>query len=284
MQVLTGITGFEVADQGLSPLLQVEDDETKSYSRLISVTRAASGGTVGAVLKNTAGTGAARLQLDANASGGLAQLEVASAGGCTLYAPNQEIWLRTSGAAPLVIETDSDVTVNYGLNYLSDSRVKENVRDADLGELQAIFDAAVPKRYDRTDVAHKDWLGFLAQHFEAPKDASRRSKAHDPRIKDVDGGPSWTLARSEWQPWKSRKARLSLGPRSNPSIDRGGDLPAQVWRNAVQLALACGSSARFFPCSGCCPSAPPQGDGPAPWTAAKSADRSLGHPVQVSLR
>ena len=84
MQVLTGITGFEVADQGLSPLLQVEDDETKSYSRLISVTRAASGGTVGAVLKNTAGTGVARLQLDANASGGLAQLEVASGGGCSV--------------------------------------------------------------------------------------------------------------------------------------------------------------------------------------------------------
>ena len=168
MQLLTGITGLEVADQGLSPLLRVEDDETKSYSRLISVTRAAVGGTVGAVLKNTAGTGFARLQLDANASGGFAQLEVASAGGCTLYAPNQEIWLqnRTSGAAPLVIETDSDVTVNYGFNNLSDSKVKENIRDADLGELQAIFDAAAPKRYDRTDVAHRDRLGFLAQDFE----------------------------------------------------------------------------------------------------------------------
>ena len=72
---------------------------------------------VGAVLKNTAGTGFARLQLDANNSTGrgLVRLEAASAEGCTLDAPNQEIWLqnRTSGAAPLVIETDSDVTVNF---------------------------------------------------------------------------------------------------------------------------------------------------------------------------
>ena len=117
---------------------------------MISVTRPATGGVVGAVLKNTAGTGFARLQLDANGSTG--------AGGCTLDAPNQEIWLqnRTSGAAPLVVETDSDVTVNYGFNNLSDTKVKENIRDADLGDLLAIFDAATPKRYDRVDVAHKD--------------------------------------------------------------------------------------------------------------------------------
>ena len=158
-RIFTGVTGLEVSDQSLNPLLQVED-ETKSYSRLISVTRAATGGVVGAVLKNTAGTGFARLQLDANGSTGLVRLEAASAGGCTLDAPNQEIWLqnRTSGAAPLVVETDSDVTVNYGFNNLSDTKVKENIRDADLGELLAIFDAATPKRYDRVDVAHKDSL------------------------------------------------------------------------------------------------------------------------------
>ena len=124
MRIFTGVTGLEVSDQSLNPLLQVEDDETKSYSRLISVTRAATGGVVGAVLKNTAGTGFARLQLDANGSTGLVRLEAASAGGCTLDAPNQEIWLqnRTSGAAPLVVETDSDVTVNYGFNNLSDTK------------------------------------------------------------------------------------------------------------------------------------------------------------------
>ena len=168
MRIFTGSTGLEVSDQSLNPLLQVEDDETKSLSRLISVTRSATGGVVGAVLKNTAGTGFARLQLDANNSTGLVRLEAASAGGCTLDAPNQEIWLqnRTSGAAPLVIETDSDVTVNYGFNNLSDAKVKENIRDADLGELLAIFNAATPKRYDRVDVSHKGRLGFLAQDFE----------------------------------------------------------------------------------------------------------------------
>ena len=64
-----------------------------------------------------------------------------------------------------MIETDSDVTVNYGFNNLSDAKVKENIRDADLGELLAIFNAATPKRYDRVDVPHKDRLGFLAQDF-----------------------------------------------------------------------------------------------------------------------
>ncbi|CAE7476412.1 unnamed protein product, partial [Symbiodinium necroappetens] len=73
--LFTGTTGLEVTDQSLNPP-QVEDDETKSLSRLIS---------------NTAGTGFARLQLDANTATGFEQLEVASAGGCTLNAPGQEI-------------------------------------------------------------------------------------------------------------------------------------------------------------------------------------------------
>ena len=113
-------------------MLQVEDDKTRSYCRLISVTRAAR--RAGDCLKNTAGTGFARLQLDANGSTGLVWLKAASAGGCTLHAPNQEIWLqnRTSGATSLVVETDSDVTVNYGFNNLSDTEVKDNIRDADL--------------------------------------------------------------------------------------------------------------------------------------------------------
>ena len=90
MRLFTGTTGLEVTDQSLNPLLQVEDDETKSLSRVLSVTRAATGGVVGAVLKNTAGTGWARLQLDANGSTGFAQLEVGSTGDCMLYAPNQD--------------------------------------------------------------------------------------------------------------------------------------------------------------------------------------------------
>ena len=49
---------------------------------------------------------------------------------------------------------------------MSDARLKENIREADLEELQAIFDKAVPKCYDRTDVPHKSRLGFVAQDFE----------------------------------------------------------------------------------------------------------------------
>ncbi|CAE7780885.1 unnamed protein product, partial [Symbiodinium necroappetens] len=104
-------------------------------------------GVVGAVLKNTAGTGFARLQLDANAALGFAQLEVASTGGCTLNAPGQEIWLqnRVTGQAPLIVETNSD---------------------ADLEALQAIFDRAEPKIYDRSDAEMTDRRGFLAQDFQ----------------------------------------------------------------------------------------------------------------------
>ena len=60
----------------------------------------------------------------------------------------------------------ADLTYNYGLIALRDARLKENIREADLEELQAIFDKAVPKCYDRTDVPHKSWLGFVAQDFE----------------------------------------------------------------------------------------------------------------------
>ena len=56
------------------------------------------------------------------------------------------------------------VTTAYGQNDLSDEKVKQNIRDADLEELQAIFDRAAPKRYDRADTDQKDRLGFLAHH------------------------------------------------------------------------------------------------------------------------
>ena len=51
-------------------------------------------------------------------------------------------------------------------NDLSDEKVKQNIRDADLDELQAIFDRAAPKRYDRADVDQKDRLDFLAQDLQ----------------------------------------------------------------------------------------------------------------------
>ena len=45
-------------------------------------------------------------------------------------------------------------------------RIKQNVRDADLEELQAIFAGVAPKRYDRVNADLKDCLGFIAQDFE----------------------------------------------------------------------------------------------------------------------
>ena len=63
-----------------------------------------------------------------------------------LNAPGQEIWLQNR-------LTNGIVTTAYGQNDLSDKKVKQNVRDADLEELQAIFDRAAPKRYDRADGA-----------------------------------------------------------------------------------------------------------------------------------
>ena len=43
--------------------------------------------------------------------------------------------------------------------------MKANIRDADTEWLQAVFDKAEPKNYDRTDIDHKDRLGFLADDF-----------------------------------------------------------------------------------------------------------------------
>ena len=63
---------------------------------------------------------------------GFAQLEVDGAGGCMqnqARAPRRWSWRLG----------------NYGLNALSDARLKENIREADLEELQAIFDKAVPR-------------------------------------------------------------------------------------------------------------------------------------------
>ena len=140
---------------------------------------------VQSMVTNTSGTGVSRLQLTANGGTGLVQLEAAPFSGC---APGQEIWLqnRVSGQAPLIVETDSDVTVTYGFNNPSHARVKNNIRDADLDELQAIFDRATPQRYDRTDCDQRDRLGFLARDFEGPQEG-RRGAAH-PGLHQAHGG------------------------------------------------------------------------------------------------
>ena len=163
-----GTTGTRVLDASNNEMLKIEADETQCLTRVLSVTNSASASTTGLVIKNTATAGTARLQLDANTATGFAQLEVAPTGNCTLNAPRQEIWLqnRLTSQAPLIVETNGIVTTAYGQNDLSDEKVKQNIRDADLDELQAIFDRAAPKRYDRADVDQKDRLGFLAQDLQ----------------------------------------------------------------------------------------------------------------------
>ena len=118
-------------------MLKIEADETQCLTRVLSVTNSAAASTTGLVIKNTATTGTARLQLDANTTTGFAQLEVAPTGNCTLNVPGQEIWLqnRLTGQAPLIVETNGIVTTAYGQNDLSDEKVKQNIRDADLDEL-----------------------------------------------------------------------------------------------------------------------------------------------------
>ena len=62
-----GTAGTRVLDASNNEMLKIDADETNS----------ASASTTGLVIKNTATTGTARLQLDANTATGFAQLEVA---------------------------------------------------------------------------------------------------------------------------------------------------------------------------------------------------------------
>ena len=55
------------------------------------------------------------------------------------------------------METNGIVTSQ---NDLSDKKVIRNVRDADLDELQTIFDRATPKRYDRVGKGLGGTLSF----------------------------------------------------------------------------------------------------------------------------
>ena len=137
------------------------------------------------MLKNTAASGVARVQLDANNSTSFAQLEVASAGGCTLNAPEQQTSLQNqAGTAPVVVETDGDLTYNYGLNALSDARLKENSRKADLEELQAIFDAAAPKCYEPHRRAAQEPAGLRGPGFRGRRRHGHRA-ARGPRADDA---------------------------------------------------------------------------------------------------
>ena len=71
-----GTTGTRVIDASNNEMLKIEADETQCLTRVLSVTNSAPASTTGLVIKNTATTGVARLQLDANTATGFAQLEV----------------------------------------------------------------------------------------------------------------------------------------------------------------------------------------------------------------
>ena len=90
-----GTTGTRVMDGSNNELFKIEAAETQCLTRILSVTDSAPASVAGAVLKNTASSGVARLQLDANNSTGFARLDVDSAGGCTrqLWVMNQQCGL-----------------------------------------------------------------------------------------------------------------------------------------------------------------------------------------------
>ena len=166
-----GTTGTRVLDASNNEMLKIEADETQCLT------------TTGLVIKNTATTGTARLQLDANTA----------TGNCTLNAPGQEIWLqnRLTGQAPLIVETNGIVTTAYGQNDLSDEKVKQNIRDADLDELQAIFDQAAPKtlrsgRRRPEGPAGLSGPGPAARRRYRKDDAGRQG-ASDPGLRQADG-------------------------------------------------------------------------------------------------
>ena len=134
----------------------VESDETQCLSRVL-VSHSAAGGVVGVVLKNTASTGVARCSWTPTpppASRSWRWWRLATAPSTRR---DRRSGCRT--ASRVIIETDGVVTTAYGQNDLSDEKVKQNVRDADLDELQVIVDRAVPKRYDRADVCQTRLLG-----------------------------------------------------------------------------------------------------------------------------
>ena len=63
------------------------------------------------------------------------------------------------------------ITTSYGQNDLSDAKIKENIRDADVEEMQSIFDRAMPKRYDRIDT---DLSKNLQTRVEALESQSKK--------------------------------------------------------------------------------------------------------------
>ena len=163
-------------------MLKIKADETQRLTRVLSVTNSASASSTGLVIKNTATTGTARVQLDANT---------------------------------------------------------ENIREADLDELQSICDRATPKRYDRADVNQKDRLGLPA--------ARRRHRGDDvgrPEVPHIGRGSKL---------WRNPRSLRRGGVSHHAGVDDRSDLSAQRLGDDVKLRLALPRR-----CGGTCPAAQPK--------------------------
>ena len=204
---------------------------------------------------NQAPTGVARLFLstqDNTPAGGKSELVALADGGLQLNASNQFISLNTtSGLANLAIEPNTggsnngEVMVNYGFVNLSNRSLKTNLRP--IPQAQKTFDKLEPQYYDRVD-GPADQIGFVAQDVEAAgplgKALCRTKTLEDRELitldyqKDVCGA----VGRLQAPPEQNRdagerhKEKARLGDRAR--VDRGGDLPAQRRRDAVELRLS----------------------------------------------
>ena len=166
LSLVGGTTGTRVMDGSNNDLLKIEADETQCLTRILSVTKSAPSSVAGAVLKNTASSGVARLQLDANNSTGFARLEVDGAGGCSLTAPAANLAAEPGQRRRAGGRGDGRRPHLQLRAERPERREAEGEHQGGRPAAQAIFDKAVPKCYDRTDVPHKSRLGFVAQDFE----------------------------------------------------------------------------------------------------------------------
>ena len=184
-------------DGSNNELFKIEAAETQCLTRILSVTDSAPSSVAGAVLKNTASSGVARLQLDSNNSTGFARLDVDSAGGCSLTAPGQQISLQNqAGTAPVVIETDGDLTYNYGLNALSDARLKEYPRSGPGGAAGHLRQSGAQMLRSHGRAAQEPaglrGSGLRGRRRHRPR-PPRRSGAYDPGLLEALSRPLGSL-------------------------------------------------------------------------------------------
>ena len=65
----------------------------------------------------------------------------------------------------MIAGNTGNVVCNTSFTNLSDSRVKTEMAEADLGELQQLFDSVEAKQYKRPDMNGELRLGFASNDF-----------------------------------------------------------------------------------------------------------------------